>query len=51
MTRVYFESENGSACSLEATFLNEETYNCCIKPLEQKAKELGMILTESVEII
>lgn len=47
MVKVYFE-QNGYA-ELVAVFNNEETYIACLPALEARAKEQGMIVTESVE--
>lgn len=47
--RVYFETENLSWACEVAYFNNEDIYDACIDALEEKAKSLGYIVTESVE--
>lgn len=46
MIKVYAESK--SHAELWATFETEELYSACLPALEKKAKDCGMIITESV---
>jgi len=45
--RVYFETPKGSYSEEVATFTEEEHYDACYPVLEQLAKDIGYILTES----
>jgi hypothetical protein len=47
MIKVYAES--GSHSELWATFYDEEIYYTCLPALEELAKDMGMIITESIE--
>ena len=46
---VYFETPNNSYAEIMAQFADEELYMACLPVLEAKAKELGMIITESLQ--
>jgi hypothetical protein len=47
MIKVYFESN--SHAELVATFETEEIYSICLPKLEEKARQSGLKITESVE--
>jgi hypothetical protein len=53
MVKVYFEnlSANGTSnyAELVAIFKDEESYNYCINELHDKASDMNMIVTESVD--
>tara|TARA_R100000329_G_scaffold151134_1_gene146052 strand:- start:1305 stop:1466 length:162 start_codon:yes stop_codon:yes gene_type:complete len=48
MIIVYFMKHNGSWMYEVARFEDEEIYNLCWDALSKKAKEEGLILTDSV---
>ena len=48
MIKVYFTTSIHK--ELIATFESEETYQKCVKVLENYASQLGMELTESVDV-
>ena len=47
MVKVYFESNNHA--ELVAIFRDDEAYNYCINELHDKASDMNMIVTESVD--
>lgn len=47
MVVVYFETPNHSYAEIVAVFDSEDLYNACYQALEKKAKEAGMVVTES----
>ncbi len=55
MVKVYFESSkdginpDGKWAELVAIFDNEETYSICREALELHAKNVNLVVTESVE--
>lgn len=49
MVKVYFETPNGSYSELVAIFDSENTYMICLMALKIKAKEMNMIVTESIQ--
>ena len=49
MVRVYFETPNNGYADKVAIFDNEELYMACLPQLEASAKELRMIVTESID--
>lgn len=49
MIEVFFETENGSYSDLVAVFHSEKMYIACLPTLKGKAREMGMIVTESIK--
>lgn len=45
---VYFENESPAYGEVVAQFADEELYLACLPALEAKAKEMRMIVTESL---
>lgn len=48
MIKVYFESTKHWYSEHVATFKSEELYMACLPALEAEAKEIGMVVTESI---
>jgi hypothetical protein len=48
ITTVFFENESPAHADIVAKFSSDELYMACLPALEKMAKDMNMIVTESV---